>query len=100
MNEPQSKSPRRRFSVVMLASALTACGGGNLDPNDHKPPVTDAQGECINKPTYTENMSACAPLSTDYQPRMAGSVAAVVGTVAVARAAHRCLSVIVGILVL
>jgi hypothetical protein len=57
----------------MLASALTACGGGNLDPNDHKPPVTDAQGECINKPTYTENMSACAPLSTDYQPRMAGS---------------------------
>ncbi|HEX8824721.1 MAG TPA: hypothetical protein VF794_32675 [Archangium sp.] len=74
MNEPVTKSARPRFSTLMLAAALTACGGGGIEPGEgNKPPSTDARGECIARPTYTEDVNTCAPLSTDYQPRVADS---------------------------
>ncbi len=69
-----SKSPRTGIPALILAAALTACGDGKTDNPDGDNPNPDVpQGECVTRPTYTENVAACMPLATDYQPRVEGS---------------------------
>jgi hypothetical protein len=67
------KPLRPRLSALLLAATFTACGVDPIEPGENEAPITDAQGECIDRPTYTEDVRACAPLSTDYQPRAAAS---------------------------
>jgi hypothetical protein len=68
------KSLRTSLPALMLAATFTACGDGNTgNPDGDNPNPDDVQGECATRPTYTENVAACVPLATDYQPRVEGS---------------------------
>ncbi|WP_163996812.1 hypothetical protein [Pyxidicoccus caerfyrddinensis] len=58
------------LSLAAVALLSTACDDNDPKPTD--PP--DAGGtdvDCPNPPHYTENVTACQPAATDYQPRNA-----------------------------
>lgn len=73
MNTSRLKPPYPRLAALTLAAVLCACHGDVTPPTDEPTPITDDSGECINPPRYTEDVSTCTPLATDYQPRVAGS---------------------------
>jgi hypothetical protein len=60
--------------TLMLVALLSACGDANTGTLDgDKPGPVDTQGECAIRPAYTEQVAACLPRATDYQPRVEGS---------------------------
>ncbi|MBI5547690.1 MAG: hypothetical protein HY901_27730 [Deltaproteobacteria bacterium] len=68
----------RRLAHVslVLAAALWVCGcpEDNVEPiRDAGTTAADAGGDCPTPPVYTEDLAGCAPLATDYQPRVNGS---------------------------
>lgn len=73
MNRTLFKLSYPSLSVLVAISSLVACQDDLPPPIDESPPVTDAQGECIDKPAYEENVSSCQLVSTDYRPRVANS---------------------------
>lgn len=62
----------RRIALLALC-LLAACGGASNPENPDAGPVPADAGDCPNPPAPTEDVSACAPLATDYQPRASGS---------------------------
>lgn len=60
-----------RAALLCSALALSACdtSAGPTPPGDGGTNVPD----CPNPPRFAENVTGCAPLATDYQPRVNGS---------------------------
>ncbi len=60
----------------VVGAALLVCACGEDDPQTNDAGATDQPiigAACSSPPAFTENVSSCSPLATDYQPRDAMS---------------------------